>query len=74
MPTLRSRRKTAIKFVTPSGVVAVVAKEASTELLAALRRKLERKLRKSGHPSAQGAKQLIEFGPGGLLPVLKSPC
>mgnify|MGYP000870824011 FL=1 len=54
MPTSRSRRKTAIKFVTPSGVVAVVAKDASAELLAALRRRLERKLRKSGHLARRG--------------------
>lgn len=47
--------KTVIKFVTPSGVVGVIAAETSDALLAALRRKLERKLRRSGHlkPSRQ---------------------
>jgi hypothetical protein len=54
MQTLRSKGKTAIKFVTPSGVVAVVAAQASDELLAALRRKLERKLQRSGHLKKKG--------------------
>lgn len=49
MQTLRHKDKMAIKFVTPSGVVAVVAAQTSDELLAALRRKLERKLQRSGH-------------------------
>lgn len=55
MQTLRSKGKTAIKFVTPSGVVAVVAAQSSDELLAALRRKLERKLRRSGHLKQKGS-------------------
>lgn len=54
MQTLRTKGKTAIKFVTPSGVVAVVAAQASDELLAALRRKLERKLQRSGHVKQKG--------------------
>ena len=73
MPTSRSRRKTAIKFVTPSGVVAVVAKDAcrtagcpSTEALSA-------SCASQGTLARRG-QRLIEFGPGGLLPVLKSPC
>lgn len=49
MQTLRRNGKTVTKFVTPSGVVAVVASQVSDELLIALRRKLERKLRLSGH-------------------------
>lgn len=49
MQTLRHKGKMAIKFVTPSGVVAIVAAQTSDELLAALRRKLERKLQRSGH-------------------------
>jgi hypothetical protein len=54
MQTLRHRGKMAIKFVTPSGVVAVVAAQTSDELLAALRRKLERKLQRSGHLRKKG--------------------
>lgn len=49
MQTLRHNGKTVTKFVTPSGVVAVVASQVSEELLTAMRRKLERKLRRSGH-------------------------
>jgi len=49
MQTLRKRDKTAVKIVTPSRVVAVVAANTPPDLLAALRRKLERKLRRSGH-------------------------
>lgn len=55
MQTLRHKGKMAIKFVTPSGVVAVVAAQTSEELLAALRRKLERKLQRSGHLKQKGA-------------------
>lgn len=54
MQTLRSKGKTAVKFVTPSGVVAVVATQTSAELLAALRRKLERKLQRPGHLKQKG--------------------
>ena len=49
METLRSGKKTAVKFVTPSGVTAVVATGVSSELMNAMKRKLERKLRRSGH-------------------------
>lgn len=49
MQTLRKRDRTAVKIVTPSGVVAVVAVNTPPDLLAALRRKRERKLRRSGH-------------------------
>lgn len=49
MQTLTRNGKTVTKFVTPSGVVAVIASQVSDELLTALRRKLERKLRRSGH-------------------------
>ncbi len=54
MQTLRHKGKMAIKFITPSGVVAVVAAQTSDELLAALRRKLERKLQRSGHLKQKG--------------------
>ncbi|MFT3819829.1 MAG: hypothetical protein QM750_19825 [Rubrivivax sp.] len=49
MQTVRSGRKTAVKFVTPSGVTAVVATSVASELMSAMRRKLECKLRRSGH-------------------------
>lgn len=49
MQTLRRNGKTVTKFVTPSGVVAVIAPQISEELLTAMRRKLERKLLRSGH-------------------------
>ncbi len=49
MQTLSRNGKTVVKFVAPSGVVAVIAAETSDALLTALRRKLERKLRRSGH-------------------------
>lgn len=49
MEILRKNGKTAIKLMTPSGVVAIIAADTSAELLAVMRRKLERKLRRSGH-------------------------
>ncbi|MCY4747424.1 hypothetical protein NYO99_20810 [Pelomonas sp. UHG3] len=49
MQTLSRNGKTVVKFVAQSGVVAVVAAETPDALLTALRRKLERKLRRSGH-------------------------
>lgn len=49
MEILRKNGKTAIKVMTPSGVVAIIAADTSAELLEAMRRKLERKLRRSGH-------------------------
>lgn len=49
MEVLRKNGKTAIKLMTPSGVVAFIAADTSAELLAAMRRKLERKLQRSGH-------------------------
>lgn len=52
MQILRKKGKAVIKFRTPSGVEAVIAADASAELLAALRRKLEHKLRRSGHLQA----------------------
>jgi len=45
---IKSGTKEAVKFVTPSGVTAVVATSISPVLLHALKRKLERKLRRSG--------------------------
>ncbi|EPD43696.1 MULTISPECIES: hypothetical protein [Burkholderiales] len=53
MKILRKNGKTAIKLMTPSGVVAIIAADTSAELLAAMRRKLERKLQRSGHLRAQ---------------------
>lgn len=54
MKPMHDDGKKAIKCVTPSGVVAVVAADACPELLAALKRKLERKLRRSGHLEQRG--------------------
>lgn len=53
MQTLRSGKKTAVKFVTPSGVTAVVASGVPAELMTAMKAKLERKLRRSGHLPAK---------------------
>ena len=49
METLRSGNKEAVKFVTPSGVTAVVATSIPKELLKKLADKLEAKLRRSGN-------------------------
>jgi len=49
MEKLRSGNKEALKFVTPSGVTAVVATSIPKELLKKLADKLEGKLRRSGH-------------------------
>ena len=48
MHIVRSGHKEAVKFVTPSGVAAIIATSVSPELLQALKRKLERKLRRRG--------------------------
>ncbi len=48
MQIVRSGHKEAVKFVTPSGVSAIIATSVSPELLRALKRKLERKLRRQG--------------------------
>lgn len=54
MEILRKNGKTAIKLMTPSGVVAIIAADTSAELLVAMRRKLERKLRRSGQLLPRG--------------------
>lgn len=41
--------KQVAKFVTPSGVTGIVATNVSNELMARLRKRLEGKLRRSGH-------------------------
>lgn len=46
---IRHNEKEAVRFVTPSGVTAIVATSIDPELLRKLRKKLERKLRASGH-------------------------
>lgn len=46
---LQHGEKEAVRFVTPSGVKAIIATSIDPALLRALRRKLERKLRASGH-------------------------
>lgn len=46
---IRQGVKEAVRFVTPSGVQAIVATSIDPDLLRALRKKLERKLRASGH-------------------------
>jgi hypothetical protein len=46
---IRQGVKEAVRFVTPSGVQAIVATSIDPYLLRALRKKLERKLRASGH-------------------------
>jgi len=45
--------KEAVRFVTPSGVTAVIATSVDPDLLRKLGRKLERKLRASGHLSGR---------------------
>ncbi len=45
---IRFEGKEAVRFVTPSGVTAIVAASISPTLLAALKRKLEHKLRRRG--------------------------
>ncbi|MBK6616317.1 hypothetical protein [Ottowia sp.] len=49
MQVLRSGDKEAVKFVTPSGVTGIVATSLPSELVAKLAKKLEGKLRRSGH-------------------------
>jgi hypothetical protein len=46
---LRHGEKEAVRFVTPSGVKAIIATSIDPDLLRSLRKKLERKLRASGH-------------------------
>jgi hypothetical protein len=46
---IRHNEKEAVRFVTRSGVTAIVATSIDPELLRELRKKLERKLRASGH-------------------------
>ena len=49
MKIIRANGKEAVQFVTPLGVNATIATSIPPELLTALARKLERKLRRSGH-------------------------
>lgn len=55
--------KEVAKFVTPSGVTGIVATSVTAELLTRLGRRLEGKLRRSGHltdvPTAQSRKQNV---------------
>lgn len=52
MQIIRFREKEAAKFVTPSGVTAVVATDLDPRLIHALKRKLQRKLRRRGFLSS----------------------
>ena len=49
MKVIIANDKEAVQFVTPLGVNATIATSIPPELLTALARKLERKLRRSGH-------------------------
>lgn len=51
---LTAGNKRAIRLQTPSGVTALIAEGIQPELLRALARKLERKLRRSGHLPKKG--------------------
>jgi len=55
--------KEVAKFVTPSGVTGIVATSVPTELISRLKRRLEGRLRRSGHlvdaPSAQSGKRNV---------------
>jgi hypothetical protein len=46
---VRYKDQKALKFTTASGVTAIVASSVSPILMKALKQKLERKLRKTGH-------------------------
>lgn len=46
---VRYKDRKALKFTTASGIAAIVASSVNPILMKALKRKLERKLRKSGH-------------------------
>ena len=46
---VRYKDRKALKFTTASGIVAIVASSVSPVLMKALKQKLERKLRKTGH-------------------------
>lgn len=46
---IRCGDKEAVRFCTPSGVTAIVATSIDSTLVRKLRKKLERKLRSSGH-------------------------
>jgi len=48
MQVVRFREKEAVKFVTPSGVTAVIATSLHPDLLKALKKKLRRKLKRQG--------------------------
>ena len=49
MEIVRYKDLKALKFTTSSGVTAIVASSVSPILMKALKQKLERKLRKTGH-------------------------
>lgn len=49
MQVLRHGKKSAVKFVTPSGVTGVVATDVTPAMMSAMKRKLERDLRRGGH-------------------------
>ena len=48
MQIVRFQEKEAVKFVTPSGVTAVIATSLHPDLLKALRKKLQHKLKRRG--------------------------
>lgn len=49
MKVVRYKEREALKVTTESGVTALIASSVSPVLMKALKQKLERKLRKSGH-------------------------
>ena len=66
MKVIKAGNKEAVRFVTQSGVKAIIATSIPSELLRALARKLERKLRKSGH-MPKGESKSVELRSIALL-------